>query len=112
MSAAHTPAPWAIKFRNDSSAYISMGSPDGEHKQFDIEFDARYPSDVADARLIAAAPELLAALQTALRNAREAMPASERAAFDGTRLDNTSRRGPTWMFDVERAIAVATKGEE
>lgn len=60
---AHTPAPWVVKFRKDHSAYISFGDPSSHHKQFDIDFDDRYPSDVADARLIAAAPELLAALR-------------------------------------------------
>lgn len=24
---AHTPWPWVVKFRNDHSAYISMGDP-------------------------------------------------------------------------------------
>ena len=69
MSAKHTPGPWVVKFRNDHSAYISFGDPaEGEHKQFDIEFDDRYPSDVADARLISAAPELLSELQDILRS--------------------------------------------
>lgn len=62
----HTPGPWVIKFRNDHSAYISMGDPSSEHKQFDIEFDDRYPSDVADALLIAAAPDMLRALRKAV----------------------------------------------
>jgi hypothetical protein len=64
----HTPGPWAIKFRGDHSAYISLGDPTtgGPHKQFDIAFDSRHPSDVADARLIAAAPDLLAALKALL----------------------------------------------
>jgi len=62
----HTPGPWAVKFRNDHTAYISLGDPkQGAHKQFEIAFDDCYPSDVADARLISAAPDLLAALQSA-----------------------------------------------
>lgn len=61
----HTPKPWVIKFRNDHSAYISMGNPSSEHKQFDIELDNRYPPDVADAHLIASAPDLLEACREA-----------------------------------------------
>ncbi len=56
----HTPGPWVIKFRNDHSAYISMGNPlEGPHKQFCLQFDGRDPSDVADANLMEVAPELL-----------------------------------------------------
>jgi hypothetical protein len=63
----HTPGPWAIKFRNDHSAYISLGDPvSGPHKQFDVQFTDLYPSDVADASLIASAPDLLAALEDML----------------------------------------------
>lgn len=58
----HTPAPWIVAFRNDHSAYISMGDPSAEHKQFDIDLTDLYPSDVADAKLIAAAPLMLEAL--------------------------------------------------
>lgn len=63
MSAKHTPSPWVVAFRKDHSAYISMGDPKVEHKQFDLAFDDRCPSDIEDARLISAAPELLGALQ-------------------------------------------------
>lgn len=66
MSAAHTPGPWVVKFRNDGSSYISMDTIDGEHKQFDLALSVTYPSDVADARLIAAAPEMLDALRKAV----------------------------------------------
>ena len=52
-------------------------------------------------RLIEAAPEMLIALHTALRHAREAMPATERAEFDA------GRYGPSWMFSVRAAIAKA-----
>ena len=62
---AHTPSPWKVKFRRDHSCYISMGNPCSEHKQFDLPFSDIYSSDVADGRLIAAAPEMLAALQSA-----------------------------------------------
>jgi hypothetical protein len=72
----HTPGPWAIKFRNDHSAYISLGDPvSGPHKQFDVQFTDLYPSDVADARLIASAPDLLVALKD-LAEAVESMQAT------------------------------------
>lgn len=65
--AKHTPGPWVVKFRNDHSCYISMGDPKaGPHKQFDLEFSDLDPSDVADARLIAAAPDLLSAISAML----------------------------------------------
>ena len=59
----HTPGPWAVVFRKDGTAYLSMGSPtSGPHKQFDIGLYADELNDADDARLIAAAPELLEAL--------------------------------------------------
>jgi hypothetical protein len=48
-----------------------------------------------------AAPTLVAALQTALRHAREAMPLHQRAEFDA------GRAGPEWMFSAKRALAQA-----
>lgn len=65
MTSKHTPAPWIVRFRPDGSSYISMGDPqNGPHKQADLFLCADgHESDRADARLIAAAPELLEALQ-------------------------------------------------
>ena len=77
MSAAHTPGPWVANF-GDGAGYdtLSAGheimSADG--KQFvgiDEGDDYEGPDDpqfFADARLIAAAPDLLAALEFALRD--------------------------------------------
>lgn len=64
MSSKHTPAPWIVRFRADGSSYISMGDPSkGPHKAADLFLTADGgESDLADARLIAAAPELLEAL--------------------------------------------------
>lgn len=50
-----------------------------------------------------AAPELLAALQVAVRHAREAMPASDRVRFDAGEV------GPEWMFSAKNAIAQALR---
>ncbi|WP_414490143.1 hypothetical protein [Stenotrophomonas maltophilia] len=67
MSSKHTPGPWMVRFREDGSSYISMGDPNkGPHKAADLFLTADGgESDLADARLIAAAPELLEACQAA-----------------------------------------------
>ena len=55
----HTPGPWIIGTRQDGSRCFSLGDPiKGPHYQGDI-----HCSD-ADARLIAAAPDLLEALKS------------------------------------------------
>ena len=60
-----TPGPWVVNFRADGSCYISMGDPiKGPHKQFDLLLEAGNFNDEDDARLIAAAPDLLVACQT------------------------------------------------
>jgi hypothetical protein len=48
---------------------------------------------------------LLAALRTALRDTREAMPATDRVLFDRKGTPDSPRVGPWWMFDAEAAIA-------
>lgn len=50
-----------------------------------------------------AAPILVAALQNAVRQAREDMPLHERAEFDA------GRTGPEWMFSAQRALAQAIR---
>ena len=55
----HTPGPWVIGTRKDGSRWFSIGNPEtGPHYQADIFCRE------ADARLIAAAPDMLAALKT------------------------------------------------
>ena len=56
MSEAHTPGPWLYGVRKDKSIWLSIGDPSGYHYQGDLV------ASEADARLIAAAPDLLAAL--------------------------------------------------
>ncbi|MDX1117061.1 hypothetical protein GOL29_03295 [Sinorhizobium medicae] len=57
----HTPGEWKFGVRRDNSIWLSLGDPrKGPHYQGDL-----YASE-ADARLIAAAPELLAALKAAI----------------------------------------------
>lgn len=50
-----------------------------------------------------AAPAILAALQAAVRQSREAMSAEDRAAFD------EGKRGPEWMFMAKSALAQALR---
>jgi hypothetical protein len=65
MSTKHTPGPWVIGTRKDGSRWFSIGDPaKGPHYQSDI-----FCSD-ADARLIAAAPDLLEALSELERAVR------------------------------------------
>lgn len=95
MNAAHTPGPWTTRQHYErGNDHIAIDA-----KVKDI---AHVYSTEADARLIAAAPTMLLALETALRHAREAMPADQRKEFDD------GFRGPSWMFAARDAIAKAT----
>ncbi|MBH1563871.1 hypothetical protein I5U69_13140 [Stenotrophomonas maltophilia] len=104
MSSKHTPAPWIVRFRADGSSYISMGDPSkGPHKAADMFLAADGgESDLADARLIAAAPELLAALVKAERLFREI---GFIAAADSARPESL------WN-EINNAIAKATDGAQ
>ena len=54
----HTPGPWKYGVRRDGSMWLSLGNPEkGPHYQGDLV------ASEADARLIAAAPDLLAACE-------------------------------------------------
>lgn len=73
----HTPGPWNLTDEKDPLVYGPTGgyiaqvfAYDGNH------FRTLRPNYAADARLIAAAPELLAALQWLLND-----PSAERGAF-------------------------------
>ena len=57
---SHTPGPWIVDAAFDDSGYVR--GPRGEYVA-DIELDEDDPVLQANARLIAAAPELLAVLQ-------------------------------------------------
>jgi hypothetical protein len=59
MSTKHTPGPWKVVPHG-----VEPENPDG--CEFDVTVDTRSPVGMANARLIAAAPELLEALEAAV----------------------------------------------
>ena len=101
--AAHTPGPWRL-----DSPYVS--APSGEHRKIVADCDQYFSDDECEAntRLIAAAPELLAALEQAL-----AVIASDemRAACDMADLHGMPYRGPTVDRAAMRALIAKARGE-
>ena len=84
MSNAHTPAPWVLDGHNMSSIIrctVPRGHPDAKHTCGDYETIADCKGDnwKANARLIAAAPDMLAALTLAEIAADPTATADERA---------------------------------
>jgi len=71
-SSAHTPGPWDVQkaWRDRTEPSNHWVYADG---LFIAEVDGERPEALANARLIAAAPELLAACKTALEDARRAI---------------------------------------
>lgn len=65
MSGQHTPGPWSL-----APAHVIIGANGMRICQVPVRLDA---NDVADLRLIAAAPELLEALERLLADCGEAM---------------------------------------
>ena len=109
--AAHTPGPW----RSDSP-YVS--APSGEHRKIVADCDQYFSDDEceylsddeceANIRLIAAAPELLAALEQAL-----AVIGSDemRAACQLADLHGMTYSGPTVDMTTMRALIAKVRGE-
>jgi hypothetical protein len=89
----HTPGPWTIR---ESATHITVVGANNETIFHD---DKRCPSVPEDARLVAAAPELLEALKMAV----SALERSDYIQMDGDSVD---------VIDVSRAaIAKAVKEE-
>lgn len=63
---SHTPGPWRFEIRTDypNDHVNGIWGPGGE--EIVVTDSGYYPPTIADARLIAAAPDLLAALKFAL----------------------------------------------
>ena len=107
MSTQHTPAPWTT----DGDAYsgnLDIIALTGRIAMLDCEFSEE-TEDVltANARLIAAAPELLAALQNCVNVLSLALPLFDDESTD----DKDSREEVGSVLDAARdALAKATGG--
>lgn len=96
--AQHTPGPWAID-QNYGSGCLHVWSPRREIAVARVSDDHPRAEDYANARLIAAAPDLLAALQQALAWSEE-----ERRWAETADLSKWIERSAA----LEAAIAKAT----
>ena len=95
MSTQHTPGPWKLDGAANTGD-LDIISPTGRIAMLDCEFsEASEDVLTADARLIAASPELLAALQRAL------------AAIE---YYHAREGSPETLADARAAIAKATGG--
>lgn len=78
MNDLHTPGPWTVTPANDGATYITGGEPrdDGSFQGLacmldDLRDDDDSEESAANARLMAAAPDLLAACEAALKQLNE-----------------------------------------
>ena len=99
QKAAHTPAPWHFKklAMHDGGHVVMFTAQNGQRTH---RLDCAGEFKEADARLIAAAPQLLEALQTTAANLR-----SWKAANGGG-----IKTFDSWLEVVEEAIAKAEGG--
>jgi len=109
MSAGHTPGPWQQRDDQTPEGWVTIiGNIDGEYIDgkpectYDVicvcedEYGERLPNVSANARLIAASPDLLTALQMLVADFGD-YPASERPclAFDKARAAIAKATGAT-----------------
>jgi len=102
----HTPGPWA---ENACEIQAQDGSPICEMLAWPEDSGVNYPySPVADAnaRLIAAAPELLAEMRSALATAQDGLENVESGDEEGVRMALEAIRS-----GLEAAVAKAIKEE-
>ncbi len=103
MRTAHTPGPW-----RSESPYVS--APSGEHRTIVADCDQSFSDDECEAntRLIAAAPELLAALEQAV-----AVIASDelKGACQVAQIHGMPYGGPTVNVAEIRALIAKARGE-
>lgn len=98
MSTKHTPGPWVVRDDSDKAPFTFRVRADLSHRKHDAsEESVCITGSEANARLIAAAPELLEALQSALVGLQGA---------------NKIQCLDDEIEQVEKAIAKATGGEE
>ena len=90
-----TPGPWVVKFRRDGSSCISMGdiASGGRHKQFDMLLCKGDGNDEADAHLIAAGPDMYAALNGLLNEPTNAPDYLPSRLWDAARAALAKARG-------------------
>ena len=69
MTTEHTPGPWIINLRGVNDHIGAIGPIFG-YNYDSLELDPDNPRDMADARLVSAAPDLLAACEDALEGFR------------------------------------------
>lgn len=90
MSGQHTPGPWKI----DQNAELPLAIIESGEMGYGIaEIGERNPINLANARLIAAAPDLLAALKALLAESKNMTAAGDMARAAITRA--TTNRSPT-----------------
>ena len=99
QKAAHTPAPWHFKkLAMHDGGHVVMFTAQNGQRTHRLDYAGQFKE--ADARLIAAAPQLLEALQTTAANLR-----SWKAANGGG-----IKTFDSWLEVVEEAIAKAEGG--
>lgn len=86
MSTQHTSGPWAQSIGKDAIQIISHA--DGEGLIADVNAYNRSPKGRANARLIAAAPTMLATLQTVLESMGDYYDAMDAAGDEGASLQD------------------------
>jgi hypothetical protein len=101
MSTQHTPGPWTINKVCPWTINHLLYDEPLDNKNVVCRMPDRNPETEANAQLIAAAPELLSALETLMQRA---VKDAEHYAPDGNE--------PIWAFimDASNAIAKATRG--
>ena len=95
MKTQHTPGPWAVQYMTETFRIVGSGDDIGGGHQVAVLYHdpdhrvaERNPNARADALLIAAAPELLAALNNLQANPND--PRAHRQAFDAIALVQTT----------------------
>jgi hypothetical protein len=98
---AHTPGPWCVRDLPTAQRYIGPSNDGGAPSVAFVLSRVNVPNERldADARLIAAAPDLLAALQGLHDD-----------VADYIKLNNLGGYDNHWMLAARAAIATATGG--
>jgi hypothetical protein len=114
MTTQHTPGPWkVVPNRTAGDNLFSIGTTDDQHTLADVWFSPAegkgwHEVDAANARLIAAAPELLIALQNCSK-ALEALHKLYRVVNVTPGVDNSIPEVLSIEADAQAAIAKATQ---